>query len=471
MASAWDRFTLSSLSPQQWQGGSYLYHLVGIVGRWRASSWLLQWSELIGAGLLSLVFLLGPFVSTGLIGVLLVALAIYWAILTLSEDSPLPRATPIHLLVMLYWSLAAIAVAFSPVKIAALAGWIKLSLFFFLFLAAARFLRSQKLSQILITAILLIGLVVSSYGIRQQFMGVEPLATWNDPASEMAGATRVYSFLGNPNLLASYLLPLFALSLGAVFAWRTWMQKALALTMVAVNGACLFFTQSRGGWIGTLLLFITFLFLLYFWWQQYLPRFWRKWLLPLVLGSSATLILLALVSVEPLRIRVMSIFAGREDSSNNFRMNVWSSVIAMIRDRPILGIGPGNEAFEKVYPLYMQPKYSALSAYSIYLELLVETGILGFGVFLWLIVTTISLGIRQIQRLRDENNVYGFWLMAAIAGMVGILAHGLVDTVWYRPQISSLWWFLIALIASQYPALPAAQSPATESNIGEGIVE
>jgi putative inorganic carbon (HCO3(-)) transporter len=167
----------------------------------------------------------------------------------------------------------------------------------------------------------------------------------------------------------------------------------------------------------------------------------------------------------------MSIFAGREDSSNNFRLNVWSSVIAMIRDRPILGIGPGNEAFEKVYPLYMQPKYSALSAYSIYLELLVETGILGFGVFLWLIVTTISLGIRQIQHLRDENNVYGFWLMAAIAGMVGILAHGLVDTVWYRPQISSLWWFLIALIASQYPALPAAQSPATESNIGEGIVE
>lgn len=465
MASAWDRFTLSSLSPQQWQGASYLYHLVGIVGRWRQSSWLLQWSELIGAGLLSLIFLLGPFVTTGLIGVLLTALAIYWALLTLSEESTIPRATPIHLLVWLYWSLSAIAVAFSPVKIAALTGWIKLSLFFFLFMAAARFLRSPKLSQAIITAILLVGLVVSSYGIRQQFMGVEQLATWNDPTSEMAGATRVYSYLGNPNLLASYLLPIFALSLGAVFAWRTWTQKALALTMVAVNGSCIFFTQSRGGWIGILVLSITFSSLLYFWWQKYLPRFWRKWLLPLVLGSLATVIVLALVSVEPLRVRVMSIFAGRQDSSNNFRMNVWSSVTDMIRDRPILGIGPGNSAFKKIYPLYMQPKYSALSAYSIYLETLVETGVLGFGVFLWLIVTTLSLGIRQIQRLRDENNAYGFWLIAAIAGMAGILAHGFVDTVWYRPQINTLWWFLIALIASQYQALPVAQDPESEPMI------
>jgi putative inorganic carbon (HCO3(-)) transporter len=458
MASAWDRFTLFSTSPHQWQGASYLYRFVGIAGRWRQSSWLLQWSELIGAGLLSIIFLLGPFVTTGLIGLLLTALAIYWLILTLSDERTIPRATPIHLLVWLYWSIAAIAVAFSPVKIAALSGWGKLSLFFLMFMAAARFLRSPKLAQGIITAILLVGLVVSSYGIRQQFMGVEQLATWNDPTSEMAGATRVYSYLGNPNLLASYLLPIFALSLGAVFAWRTWPQKALALTMVAVNGACLFFTQSRGGWIGVLLLSLTFLLLLYLWWQKYLPIFWQKWLLPLVLWSLVTLIVLALVSVEPLRIRVMSIFAGRKDSSNNFRLNVWSSVADMIRDRPILGIGPGNTAFKKIYPLYMQPKYSALSAYSIYLETLVETGIIGFGVFLWLIVTTINLGIRQIQTLRDQNNPFGFWLIAAIAGIVGILSHGFVDTVWYRPQINTLWWFLIALIASQYPVLPKIQA-------------
>jgi putative inorganic carbon (HCO3(-)) transporter len=125
----------------------------------------------------------------------------------------------------------------------------------------------------------------------------------------------------------------------------------------------------------------------------------------------------------------------------------------MIRDRPIIGIGPGNSAFNKIYPLYMSPKYSALSAYSIYLEISVETGLIGFFSFLWFLIVTVSQGVREIIALRKSLNLQGFWVMAAIAGMSGLLVHGFVDTVWYRPQISTLWWFLVAVIASQYSYL------------------
>jgi putative inorganic carbon (HCO3(-)) transporter len=129
----------------------------------------------------------------------------------------------------------------------------------------------------------------------------------------------------------------------------------------------------------------------------------------------------------------------------------------MIRDRPILGIGPGNSAFNKIYPLYMRPKYSALSAYSIYLEILVETGIIGFSCFIWLLTVTFNQGIQQIKRLRQSPSREGFWIMAAIAGMIGLMIHGCVDTVWYRPQVSTLWWFLIAIITSQYAKSLAAE--------------
>ena len=40
--------------------------------------------------------------------------------------------------------------------------------------------------------------------------------------------------------------------------------------------------------------------------------------------------------------------------------------------------------------------------------------------------------------------------MGAIAGMVGLLGHGLFDTVWYRPQVNILWWLMVALVASYY---------------------
>ena len=96
--------------------------------------------------------------------------------------------------------------------------------------------------------------------------------------------------------------------------------------------------------------------------------------LPLLAGAAAVLAL-AVAQIEPLRIRVMSLLAGRQDSSNNFRINVWLAAIEMIQDRPWLGIGPGNSAFNLIYPLYQQPKFNALSAYSVPLELLVEGGV------------------------------------------------------------------------------------------------
>jgi putative inorganic carbon (HCO3(-)) transporter len=451
MTSAWAKLTLSDWHPSQWRGTSYLYYLVGFLGRWRQSSWLLQWAEPLGGLLVGLVLVLGPFVSTSLIGVLLVACASYWGLLTLSDDTQ-PKVTPIHLLVLLYWGIATIAVAFSPVKAAAFAGWLKLTLYLLLFALSARVLRSPRITSVIITLVLHVALFVSIYGVRQQFFGAAQLATWNDPTSPMAQDTRVYSYLGNPNLLAGYLLPAIALSIAAVFAWQRWLPKVLALTMVIINSACLYFTDSRGGWIGLVALILTFLLLSYYWWQDSLSPFWRTWLLPIVVGSLAGFLILALLFVEPLRLRFLSIFAGRGDSSNNFRLNVWSAVLEMIRDRPLIGIGPGNSAFNKIYPLYMRPRFSALSAYSIGLEIAVETGLIGLTCFLWLIVVTINQGVLQMKRLRASKNPQGFWLIAAIAAMAGMLAHGFVDTVWYRPEINMLWWLMVALIASRYPA-------------------
>jgi putative inorganic carbon (HCO3(-)) transporter len=123
----------------------------------------------------------------------------------------------------------------------------------------------------------------------------------------------------------------------------------------------------------------------------------------------------------------------------------------MIRARPILGIGPGNDAFNAVYPLFQRPRYTALSAYSVFLEVLVEAGIVGMAAFLWLLLLVFHQGWVQLQRLRETQDQQGYWLMGAIASITGILGQGIADTVMYRPQISTLWWMAIALVASYYP--------------------
>lgn len=410
----------------------------------------MQRADVLAAMLVSLVFGLTPFVSNTLVGVLLVACAGFWVLLTLSDDAE--RLTPIHLLILLYWAIATVATALSPVKMAAFIGWTKLTLYLLLFALCALILRSPRLRSWVITLYLHVALIVSIYGLRQWFFGAKALATWVDPESPLSKTTRVYSYLGNPNLLAGYLLPAVVLSLMAVFAWRGWVVKALALTMFIVNTACLILTFSRGGWIGLLVSIFALLVLLVYWWSVQLPPFWRTWSLPIILGGTGLLLLLAVLFVEPVRDRVFSMFAGREDSSNNFRINVWAGVIEMIRDRPILGIGPGNTAFNKIYPLYQRPRFTALSAYSILLEVAVETGFIGLACFAWLLLVTFNQGIIQVQRLRLRSSREGFWLIGAIATLLGMLAHGTVDTVWYRPEVNTLWWLMIALIASYYPA-------------------
>jgi len=249
------------------------------------------------------------------------------------------------------------------------------------------------------------------------------------------------------------LLPAVVLSIAAFFSWRGWGPKALAVVMAVANASCLVFTYSRGGWIGMVVSVLVLGFLMVSWGSVRLPQPWRALALPILLGGFMGVLVLAMLLVEPLRDRVASMFVGRGDSSNNFRINVWMAVIEMIQARPVLGIGPGNVAFNQVYPLYARPRFTALSAYSIFLEVLVESGLIGFAGFLWLLAVTFNQGWMQLQRLRHLDSREGFWLMGAIATMVGMLAHGLVDTVWYRPEISTIWWLSVAIIASHYMPL------------------
>ena len=140
MKSVWSTLMLSQPQLNRWQQGSYFRFVVGCLSNWRQGSWLFQWFDAIGACAIALVFLLAPFVSTSLIGVLLIAVAACW-ILNMVTASTKAIVTPVHILVFLYWCIATVSTAFSPVKSAAFNGWITLTLYLILFAYSAEILR------------------------------------------------------------------------------------------------------------------------------------------------------------------------------------------------------------------------------------------------------------------------------------------------------------------------------------------
>lgn len=423
--------------------------LISPLQGWRDGSRLLG-AKFLGGLLVILVATL-PFLENAQTGVIGAAVAIAWLMMWLSdlrdaEDQSVPIWTPIHLPLISYWAIALIATLLSPVRVAALDGMLKLTIYMIAFVSMSRMMRLGWRS-VLVGTYLETALVVCAYAVQQWYLGAPELATWTDITSETAGTTRVYSFLGNPNLLAGYLIP--ALPLGAIAAihWRSWGMKVLGAVVAILGAFCITQTQSRGGLLGLAAESFALVLLLVYWWGKRLPT----WTLPVTFGGTAGAIALGTILVPTLRKRVVSIF-GTEDSSNAFRVNVWMSVLNMIKVKPILGIGPGNKAFNLVYPLYQRSGYSALGAYSVPLELTVETGIIGVICYGWLIFSIFRQAWIALNRLRSDRNMDGLWIIAAIATIVGMMTHGLFDTVWYRPQVQLLWWLAIAIISSFYIA-------------------
>jgi len=433
----------------QWRKTSLIGKSVGLLSNWHHTSYLLQYSDAIASMLVCILLILAPFSSTTFIGVMLLAISSFWLLLTIAETNP-NQITSIHLWIFFYWLASIISTAFSPLKTASFSGLVKFSLYLVFFALCARIFKHKKLLEWIATTYLLISLIVSGYGIRQKIIGVTPLATWTDTILQTADLTRVYSYLGNPNLLGGYLLPAIALGLGALILWKTIPQKALALVIVVTNITCIYFTGSRGAWLALIALLFTFLLGLNYWWAEYLSPFWRKWLVPIILGIFSLLIITAIILVEPLRLRILSMFSWRGDSSNNFRINVWYAVFQMMQDYPITGIGLGNQVFNQIYPLYMKTNFTALSSYSIFLEIPLETGIIGITFFMGILVSVLKRAMAEIKMFKEANKTIGIWIIASLAALVGLATQGVFDTVWFRPQINTLWWLLIGIIAA-YP--------------------
>jgi putative inorganic carbon (hco3(-)) transporter len=473
MYSFWQRLTLSNLSLAGVLEASYIHRWVGSLQSWRQQSWLLQWGDELGAILTSLIFIVAPFekslpgLSTETVGLLMIAVAIFWLLLTVS-DQRTSGITPIHVTVLVFWAISAIATGLSPVRSEAIGGLSKLSLYLLLFVMLARLCRSSQIRNWLIAIYLNIAFLVSGYGVHQSIYGAKQLGNWVDAESTLAKTTRVYSYLNNPNLLAGYLLPAIAFSVAAFFIWKGWVQKTFAIVMGLVNSYCFLVTYGRGAWIGMAVGIVVAAGLVYYWLRPRLPKFWRSWGFPIVLGSIVTIGGLAILVIPSLHDRVLSIFSGSKDSSNNVRLEVWKAVNKMIHDRPILGFGPGDRVFKKVYPIYQtSPRFSATGAYSVFLETIVEIGYIGFTGLIWMVVVIFNCGLQGLSRLRQYQDPQAFWLMAAIVSIVATLTQGATDTVWYRPEIQTLWWLTVGIVTSFYqpvatPELPIGQARPTD---------
>ena len=155
---------------------------------------------------------------------------------------------------------------------------------------------------------------------------------------------------------------------------------------------------------------------------------------------------MAITFVSALRHRFLSIFAMRNDSSNSFRFNVYHSSLDMFKDNWLLGIGVGNKNFREIYGLYMKTGFDALSAYNIFLEIAVESGIFALVAFLGFLVELVRDSIKFILNSIDNEKI--IFVSVSLISILAVMFHGFVDTIFFRPQIQFMFWTYVAIIST-----------------------
>lgn len=310
----------------------------------------------------------------------------------------------------------------------------------FLYVISADITTKQRMMKLL--GFIYLAVVISAlYAIYQRIMGVAVSASLTDLQLNKGVPGRVYGPLDNPNNYAEFLVIMTPLA--AVFAAnvkRLWLRVPLCAS-IALPFLALMMTYSRSCWISMLLSCLVFV---YFANKKLIPAFF--------------FICVAAVPFLPdsIIVRAMTLF-NSSDTSNQFRLYVWSGTIQIIRDYLLIGIGPGPASFAEIYPSYasVHALVGVPHSHMVYMELIIEFGLLGFIAFMWFMLRLWKDS--AVSALHTHARTTRFALIAGLSSLVGIAFAFGVEYVWYYPR-TFFAYFILAAIATAAVRMAKAET-------------
>jgi putative inorganic carbon (HCO3(-)) transporter len=126
---------------------------------------------------------------------------------------------------------------------------------------------------------------------------------------------------------------------------------------------------------------------------------------------------------------------------------MWTNSLKLFYQHPVIGIGLNT--FYVNYAKVREDEYKDKKgsyAHNCYLQMAVETGVLGLTAFLFLILTVIFKAVKYIVSSR-----YGeyYWLVFGLtAGIAAFLFHSAVDTNLYSLPLATLFWLGMGVLMS-----------------------
>ncbi len=376
-----------------------------------------------------------------------------WLLWRLWQRAGLPRSgIEIALVVFLLSQVLALVFSDDPRRsLAPTSLWLVYALIFYF---ALDLLHRGWPVELIEKCLLIVGAIVLALAMADLW---QLLASWRELTNGLTVTPsfkqRLFSVFGDANLLAAFINLLVPIALVRALTTNHKSSRVLIAGYLLASFLVLYFTGSRGG----------------------------------LLGLSAGLMALAaawlLVVSKPAKKRVRAIFAAlwkrrtlffgavtllggvagifiwrainfQGDATHAATLDArdiyWQAALEAFTADPLTGAGPG------IYPTYLMKIWSTpparpfLHAHNTYFHLAAESGLIGFGGFVFLVVAVIRQSWTRLQKLDFASRAR---FAALAASLVGFGAHSLVDH--FLPFLSAG-----AIVAVMVAILLASPRPA-----------
>ena len=203
-------------------------------------------------------------------------------------------------------------------------------------------------------------------------------------------------------VLTAELAPLFVAGRRRAGAAAAWLTGALALALTLV----------RGAWLGLAAGVLVSL-----------AGVRRR-----VLAAACVVTLAAAVLALPSVRERAETFGDAADATARERLAMIDGGLAMLRQRPIIGVGPGQ--VKQLYPIYAPPE--ALRRHTSHLhntplQIAVERGLVGLALWLWIFVAFFVRAARVLRRVPAQAAADRALVVGALAAVTAFLVAGLFE--------------------------------------------
>jgi probable O-glycosylation ligase (exosortase A-associated) len=237
------------------------------------------------------------------------------------------------------------------------------------------------------------------------------------------------------------------------------LKRAFYISAVAILAAGVVISESRGGFLGLVAVFLGII--------MFSRQRLRNFLVVAVFG------LIGLAAVSQDYVAEMQTITDEQDGTRQERFYSWRRGWEMFLDHPLLGVGAFNYPWRVVeYEVRSQEYHpdrrrllGGRVSHSLYFTLIPEFGLAGillFGAMTWImfkrLIRVVRIDSRQPALFADAPDI-PLLARAMIVSMFGLFVSGAFISVLYYPH----FWVLIGFTVALYMAAPPLQEPQPQA--------